>query len=274
ERIDFMLKDSGAGLLVTVPGSANQIIYEKSIVLIPDAINRHFVPTMTGPNPNLHLSPAPVTSMAYLIYTSGSTGKPKGVLIEHQGFINLIYVHREVFGETYLDRMSQVASPSFDAMALEVWPCLLNGAALCIADNTSRQDPVKLKDWLIKNMITITFQPPLMATRLLEEEWRQGTVPRIMRTGGDRLTRYPPRDCPFRLFNLYGPTEDTVCTTWTEIKPGSGPAPPNLPSIGKPIANHQVYILGKQLEVQPLGVPGELCISGRGLARGYLNNPE
>jgi acyl-coenzyme A synthetase/AMP-(fatty) acid ligase/acyl carrier protein len=189
----------------------------------------------------------------------------------------MVNYNRGVFGEAPGERVSQVASPSFDAMVSEVWPCLLSGAALYIADNEVRSNPADLKNWLIREGITISFQPTIIAEELLEEEWPEhGVCLRVLRTAGDRLKKYPVRSYPFRFYNLYGPTEDTVWTTWTEVevKVKLDEGTTKYPTIGKPIDNHRVYILSTDLRLQPIGVSGELCIAGEGLSVGYLNNPE
>ncbi|UCH96779.1 MAG: amino acid adenylation domain-containing protein, partial [Candidatus Aminicenantes bacterium] len=266
-RIRYMLADSRAKVLLAAPETEVKVKAEvgERFIEIIDISNFISSSTLTS-----HVNPA---NLAYIIYTSGSSGQPKGVLVRHKGFINLILCQREVFGQDHRTHMSQVASPGFDAMASEIWPCLSWGAALYIANNDVRIDPGKMKKWLITNCITISFQPTIIAERLLLEQWpEQGVELRVLFTAGDRLTRFPAHPYPFTLYNLYGPTEDTVWTTWAEVT--INPTPGTFPSIGKPIKNHQVYILGPGFELQPLGVAGELCISGIGLAVGYLNRQE
>jgi amino acid adenylation domain-containing protein len=257
ERITYMLKDSGAEILL------------KDNHFTPEAFNNR----PKGISSHLHLQPTTATSLAYVIYTSGTTARPKGVLVRHHGLVNMIFAYRKVFGENPGFRVSQSASPAFDAMAFEIWPCLSNGAALYILDDESRVDPAEVKQWLIEKQITISFQPTVMAEKLLDEAWPEGSAAlKALSTAGDRLTRNPKRPYPFTLYNLYGPTEDTVWTTWTEVK--VKPNPEKSPSIGKPLDNHQVYIVSPNMQLQPIGVPGELCIAGDGLAKGYLNQPE
>ncbi|MGE5343351.1 MAG: amino acid adenylation domain-containing protein [Candidatus Omnitrophota bacterium] len=275
ERIDYILKDSGAEWLVT---SAFVGADPRVCPLVPEESGAH----MGAPLRNVSALPAtghrqPVTSLAYVIYTSGSTGRPKGVLINHRGFINLIDMHRNVFGETPDSRFSQVSNMGFDAMAFEIWPCLSCGGALIIIPNAVRLDPAMMKRELIRLGITVSFQPTVMAEHLLNEEWPvQGVSLNALLSAGDKINHYPQREYPFKLYNLYGPTEDTVWTTWTEVpaKPGSLASPP----IGKPIINHRLYIVNSMMNapyrLQPIGIPGEICIAGDGLARGYLNNPE
>jgi amino acid adenylation domain-containing protein len=260
ERIEYMLADSGAGILVSeVHGDMEIEVID--LKKLPAQPFNHFTTQL---------------NLAYVIYTSGTTGKPKGVLVQHEGFVNLVYCYQELFEPGEGSRMSQVANPSFDAMGFEVWPCLLSSAALYIADNDVRMDPGKMKEWLIEKRINISFQSTAVAELLLKEEWPEtGAALRVLQTAGDKLTTYPRRSYPFRIYNLYGPTEDTVWTTWAEVKVKSK-GDPLYPSIGKPVANHRVYILdpGGSRNLQPVGVAGELCTAGVGVARGYLNKPE
>ncbi|MCP4150884.1 MAG: AMP-binding protein, partial [bacterium] len=243
ERIKYMLTDSNAKILLTTPSlekknTPGKNIPGKSTLYLEELKEMQEIPGIENST-----SP-PESGNAYIIYTSGSTGKPKGVLVRHRGFINLIYSHWQVFGENKRDRISQVASPAFDAMAAEVWPCLTAGAALYIANSDVRADPHRLKQWLIENCITVSFQSTAVGELMLKEEWpKTGVALRILRVAGDRLKRYPGRHYPFRLYNLYGPTEDTVWTTYTEVLTAAEAGMPGAPPIGKPIANHRVYIM-------------------------------
>ncbi|MCP4153170.1 MAG: amino acid adenylation domain-containing protein, partial [bacterium] len=111
--------------------------------------------------------------------------------------------------------------------------------------------------------------------QLLKETWpEKGVSLRALRVAGDRLTAYPAGPLPFRFYNLYGPTEDTVWTTYTEVGEKPGDETLLYPSIGKPIGNHRIYILDNYMTPQPVGITGEICIAGEGLAAGYLNRPE
>ena len=137
--------------------------------------------------------------------------------------------------------------------------------------------PRLFKEWLIRHQITHSYQPTAMATALLAEEWPEDRPwPwKCYEPGETRLASYPSRRYPFRFFNLYGPTEDSVWTTWCEVK--ARPTPGEYgqsPYIGRPVPNHGVYILGPRNDLRPMGCAGELCITGIGLAAGYLNKPE
>jgi len=284
ERIDYLLKDSDAKILLTEPGLSEKfeklLIVNCQLLIVnenpphrrrynnpPKEVNSINNYQLTIDNLQLESS-----NLAYIIYTSGTTGKPRGVPIRHTGFINLVGFYKKAFEVSPGDRISQVAGISFDGMAFEVWGCLLNGGTLVIVDQETRTDPSKIKTWLVKNQINLSYQPTVIAEPLIGEEtdW-QGASIRVMQTAGERLTRYPVPQLPFRFYNLYGPTEDTVWTTWYEVSASSRE---KYPPIGKPIANHRVFILGQGNVLQPPGITGELCISGDGQALGYLNNPE
>lgn len=211
------------------------------------------------------------TNLAYVIYTSGSTGKPKGVAIEHRGVINLIHFYQAVHQVTPEDRMTQIAGPAFDATVWEIWPCLTAGASLYIPDDDIRLSSARLVEWEIANHITISFLPTPLAEAVLDESWPPDAALRLLQTGGDALRKWPRMGLPFTLINNYGPTENTVVTTWAALHPGESTN--TLPPIGRPMPNHQVYILNNQMEPVPVGEPGELYIGGVGLARGYLNRP-
>jgi amino acid adenylation domain-containing protein/non-ribosomal peptide synthase protein (TIGR01720 family) len=283
ERLDFMLKDSSADLLVTRRGLTNQIEkLRKSEAKKDLEIGFLDFPGWTGSYPSTlpfslpahPLSHSP-TQLSYIIYTSGSTGRPKGILVRHKGFVNLIYFHQKCFGQGEGTLMSQVVSPGFDAMGLEVWSCLSWGASLYIAPDEIRIVSATMKEWLIRNSIVISFQSTAVAEKLLKEEWSgQETALKILLTGGEQLKQFPARQFPFQLYNLYGPAEDTVLTTLAKVEVNTDQDIKKYPSIGKPIDNHRVYITNSGLQLQPVGVPGELCISGVGIAVGYLNNPE
>ncbi len=269
DRIEFMLQDSGVSLLITTADLANNNQLPCNTLLIDKLPEINGAPAGTIEYHPINGKPE---DLFYVIYTSGSTGRPKGVAVEHASFENLVYTHRRIYSEGPGERVSQVASVSFDAMAFEVWPCLASGATLYIVDDETRLDPTALKQWLIDNKITLSFQSTLMAERLLEEEWPAATALRFLRTAGDKLNRFPARKLPFAVHNLYGPTEDTVWTTladvsWSEHNNAT-------PDIGFALDNKQVFILSKRNQLLPQGWIGELCIAGAGLARGYLNQPE
>jgi len=208
-------------------------------------------------------------NLIYVIYTSGSTGKPKGVEIEQKGLLNLVFWHQKTFEVSPLDRATQIAGVAFDACAWEIWPYLTAGASIYFPDDETRFSPEKLLTWLVSKQITISFIPTVLTEKFLLLDCPNNLALRILLTGGDQLTKYPSRSTPFKVINNYGPTENTIVTTCEEVSAREKTELP--PPIGRPIANTQVYVLNSYLQPVPLGIPGELYISGDGLARGYLN---
>src|SRR6185503_12381881 len=209
---------------------------------------------------------------AYVIYTSGSTGRPNGVSISHAGLANLVHWHQEAFAITAADRVPQVAGTSFDASAWEIWPTLTAGASLHLAPEAVRVSATELRDWLLGQEITVGFVPTPLAELLLGLSWPGESQLRLLLTGGGPLRQYPEERHPFTLVNNYGPTEGTVVSTSGRIGCAASEEH-RAPSIGRAIANVQVYLLDQELEPVPVGVAGELYVGGAGLARGYHNGP-
>jgi thioesterase domain-containing protein len=182
--------------------------------------------------------------------------------------------YREAFAVGAGDRMTQLANLGFDAAALEIWPALTTGAQLFLVDEEVRLSPTALIPWLIRQSITVCFLPTPLAEMVVNRPWPDRTALRLLLTGGDQLHRVALDRLPFTLVNLYGPTENTVVTTWTPLSPEPAPEEiARLPSIGRPLANVEVYVLNEAGEPQPVGVAGELSIGGQSLSPGYLHYP-
>jgi amino acid adenylation domain-containing protein len=234
ERIDFLLKDSAAKILVTADEIKDWLLHS----------------TLTS-----ILSQAGPADPVYVIYTSGSTGKPKGTLVEHRSLVNLCYWHNRYYGVTEKDNATQYAGFGFDAAVWEIFPYLIKGAALHIVNDQVKHDIALLGNYYNTHHITIGFLPTQFCQQFIEE-WSEIRTLRVLLTGGDKLNRIVETDC--RLYNNYGPTENTVVTTVFPVEAYRE----NIP-IGKPIDNTRVYILNKEnTQLQPVGVPVELCISG------------
>jgi amino acid adenylation domain-containing protein len=268
ERLAFILTNAQAPVLVTKHGVAAQLPIGGWRIV---DLNLH-APDIARQPTEAPTGEAKPEHLAYLIYTSGTTGQPKGVEITHASLLNLVFWHRRAFAVTAADRASRLANPAFDAAVWEVWPYLTAGASLHLPERATRVTPRRLRDWLVEQKITISFLPTVLAEAMLDLDWPTNAALRLLLTGGDTLHRYPSAKLPFTLVNNYGLTESTVVAT-------SGPVFPErqaerLPSIGRPIANTQVYILDGRLRPVPIGTPGELYIGGAGIARGYRNLPE
>ena len=228
-------------------------------------------------SPAYDVTPVPrveidVDSLAYVVYTSGSAGQPKGVEITHRNLCNLVDWHQTTFGVTSADRASQIAGLGFDAAGWELWPYLTAGATVYISDESTRRSPELLRDWLLEREITIAFAPTVLAEQLFRADWPAQTSLRFLLTGGDTLQHRPPTQLPFPVINNYGPTECTVVATSGLVSSAENEVA--RPSIGRPIANTTALILDEMLRPVSQGEPGELCIGGALVARGYRNKPE
>lgn len=267
-RATLILQEAGAALLVTQESLALRLVPCATPLLYLDRVEEQL---STQPDENL---PRTISSTypAYIIYTSGSTGKPKGVVIQHDSLVRMIFWYHEAFGITPDDKTTQLASLSFDATVLEIWPCLTAGAELYLVEEEVRLSPTALIPWLVKQNITITFLPTALADMTLTRPWPEESRLRLMLTGGDQLHHSPAEGSPFTLINMYGPTENTIVATWAVIQPG--PEEERLPAIGRAIANTRVYVLSQAGEPQPVGVPGELFLGGLNLAQAYLDRPD
>ncbi len=206
--------------------------------------------------------------LAYVIYTSGSTGRPKGVMLTRGGLANLCSWHRRAYAPGTGDRATLLASPGFDASVWELWPYLSAGAELLVVSGENRLSAQALRDFLEEEGVTHCFAPTPLAERLLALHWRESSL-RTLLTGGDRLRSHPRSELPFALYNNYGPTESTVVATWTAVETDGEGAPP----IGRPTDATRSWILDRNLMPVPIGAPGELCLGGAGLARGYAGRP-
>lgn len=265
ERVAWMVANIGATLLLTLPNVTEPLPLSGVTVLELDSLET----TLARYPENAPPLSIVAENLAYIIYTSGSTGTPKGTMLTHRGLLNLIYWHQRTFGVTSESHSTLLAGVGFDASVWELFPYLTAGATIHIPDEESRTIPERLQQWLLEEKITIAFLPTPLAERLIPLPWGTKTPLRMLLTGGDRLTLFPPSDLPFALINNYGPTEYTVVTTSITVTPDSGDG--NTPSIGYPIDNSRLYLLDRYLTPVPQGVAGELYIGGDGLARGYLH---
>jgi amino acid adenylation domain-containing protein len=207
------------------------------------------------------------SDLAYIIYTSGTTGNPKGVMVEHRNVINLISSQTKEFKIDETERILQLSNFSFDASVEQTFLALLNGASLYILSRKVLLDEIELEEFVVKNKITHFHSVPSVVSKL--KPLNKFSLKRVL-SGGDicseKLAESWSAVCDF--YNKYGPTETTV--TSIEFLYNK-----NMPfCIGRPISNTQVYILNNALLPAPLGVSGNVYISGAGVTRGYLNKPE
>jgi amino acid adenylation domain-containing protein len=267
ERLAYMIADAQMQVLLSQYDIIERLTDRGSIRILCLDVDWEMIECYDDDGCGVRITP---DSLAYLIFTSGSTGKPKAVAIPHGGLLNLVCWHLRAYDPGPQDRMTQIAGLGFDASVWEVWPALAAGSALYLPDESTRLSPAELQEWLVENQITISFLPTPLAEECLALTWPKGAALKYMLTGGDKLHRYRDRDSGFTLVNHYGPTENTVVATATQV-PVRRCA--DSPPIGRPISNVSVYLLDRNLLPVPKGVAGELCIAGESLARGYLNQP-
>ena len=263
ERISYILQDSGAKLLLTQEALDVPDGYTGETILLDGGRSILSLPL----DENDEANPQTETTadhLAYMIYTSGTTGQPKGVMVEHHALVNLCFWHHDAFAMTADDKSAKYAGFGFDASIWEMFPTWTIGAELHVIDEAIRLDITRLNHYFEEHGVTITFLPTQLAEQFMELE---NTSLRMLLVGGDKLKRAVKQ--PYTIVNNYGPTENTVVATSGVINPEEGSL-----SIGRAIANTRAYILGDGDQVQPEGIAGELCVAGRGLARGYLNREE
>ena len=259
-RLEYMLADSNAKLILSQPALQEKFAGFTGEFI--DVTDNGVYELAAGPAcPDINHG----DNLAAIIYTSGSTGMPKGTQILHRNIVNMCYSENRDNEMTEADIMVSYASFSFDAAMWSNFAPLLAGATVHIVPEEIMLSLTDLNQFIEERRATITF----MTTQLCEQfnELVDNRSLRILATGGEKYKTYRPTH--YKVVNGYGPTEYTVYTTRFVIDKEYA----NIP-IGKPLANARVYVLDKDFRLQPLGVPGELCIAGPQLARGYRNRED
>ncbi|HKN96358.1 MAG TPA: amino acid adenylation domain-containing protein [Pseudonocardiaceae bacterium] len=235
------------------------------VVLTDDDLRVEPTSEADDDNPRPTAGPA---NLAYVGYTSGSTGRPQGCQIEWHNLTDVVRWYRDTAGITEHDRLLQAVSPGFDAAALEVWGALCCGATVCVLP-TMLTEPGRLLGWIAEQRVTVAFLPtPLAEVVLTEGEWSADLRLRVLCTGGDLLRFRPPADAPFRVLNLYGPTECTVASTAGYVGPGD-----TVPGIGRPVTGTAIHLLDPCLREVQNGQWGEVYVGGAAVGRGYHRKP-
>jgi amino acid adenylation domain-containing protein len=263
ERLDFIIDDADVSIVLTQRSLIGDVPTQRAaLVCLDDA-------AALAQEPRDDLPPtAQPGNLAYIIYTSGSTGRPKGVAIEHRNVVNFMRWAHEVY--TAQDFAGTLASTSicFDFSVFEIFAPLSCGGAVILAKNA-----LHLSALAATSTVTMVNTVPSAMTELLQLGGLPATV-QIVNLGGEALTQTLAQQVyaqpGVRLVrNLYGPSEITTCASHLPIERGSQAAV----TIGRPIANTRIYLLDRQLQLVPSGVPGEIYIGGAGVARGYLDRP-
>jgi amino acid adenylation domain-containing protein len=266
ERLAFMLENAGVPVLLTQAPVEALLPAHRSRIVRLDAD----WPAIAAESPDPVLSTVTAQHLVYVIYTSGSTGNPKGVQIPHRALVNFLNAMRQKPGLTARDILLAITTLSFDIAGLELWLPLTVGAQVVIASRQTARDGEALAQLLDRSGSTVMQATPSTWQMLLAAGWRGN--PRLKALcGGEPWPRELARQLQERsdsLWNMYGPTETTIWSAASRTNPGEEVL------IGGPIANTRFYVVDRHLQPVPVGVPGELCIGGDGLASGYLRRPE
>ncbi len=281
ERVLFILQNSNSKVLLTDDNIfveseelKQEINGKTSVINVKDNLNNNHFPPQVKIQSN---------DLAYVIYTSGSTGEPKGVMIEHKSLSNLVLsLHNSIY-KNYDNELNElmISSFAFDVSIKQIFAVLCCGKTLHILNNEKKLDPREIIKYIVERKINVIDLTPSLFAVMLEEGFSVINKPDIKEIfiGSESL--------PFKLIkeffsntdnrkinvtNFYGPTECCVESTYLKLDADMISENYDIVPIGKPIINEQIYILDKYLNLCPIGVPGEICIGGKGLARQYLND--
>ncbi|MEP7049205.1 MAG: amino acid adenylation domain-containing protein [Pseudomonadota bacterium] len=267
ERLSYTLQDAQVAYVVTEAKCRASVEGAQVPLLLLDEDAALLAAQPMGA-PAASVTPS---DLAYVIYTSGSTGRPKGVEIEHRQFVNFLHAMRAEPGLHRADVLLAVTTPSFDIAGLELFLPLSVGAKTVIASRGDVLDGERLRERIEACGATMMQATPATWRLLLDAGWA-GKADLVALCGGEAMPRDLARDLSARvqaLWNMYGPTETTVWSTLQRVTDSERDIP-----IGHAIANTTVYVLDAAGRPAPIGVAGELCIGGEGVARGYRERPE
>ncbi|MEM7555067.1 MAG: amino acid adenylation domain-containing protein [Cyanobacteria bacterium P01_A01_bin.84] len=273
ERLTYMIADAGVSVLILAEERISMVetfhgTSLRDVVNFTTDWNR--IGEESTSNPNVKVEPE---NLAYIIYTSGSTGKPKGVAIAHRSATTLIHWSRDVFTDTQIAGVLASTSICFDLSVFELFVPLSWGGKVILAQNA-----LQLPELTAANSVTLINTVPSAIAQLSQLKAIPPSVNTINLAGEalqQSLVQQLQQNHPQieKIYNLYGPSEDTTYSTYALVSSKGVEAEKN-PTIGNAIANTQTYILDSHLQTVPIGVPGELYLGGDGLARGYFNKPD
>jgi len=268
DRIKYMYEDSGAKVLISQSSLKGKFGHFANTAIVLTDSDKDIISKSNTVKPELNISSQ---SLAYIIYTSGSTGKPKGVKVTHKGVVNLIDSMSKVPGIKENDVLLAVVTLSFDMSVFELFVPLSIGATVVIASSKDTTDGQALANLIENYDVTMLQATPSLWNILLGSGWKGKNTLRAF-CGGEALAKNMVRQILPKVrefWNCYGPTETTVYATCIQITDPDAPI-----IIGKPLNNTSIHILDKNKNQLPIGVIGEVCIGGLGVAKGYVNNTE
>ncbi|MED1913634.1 non-ribosomal peptide synthetase, partial [Brevibacillus laterosporus] len=269
ERIEHMLEDSRTKLLLVQKTEMVPTSYQGEVLLLAEESWMHEEAS------NLEVINQ-AQDLAYVMYTSGSTGKPKGNLTTHQNIMQTI-INNGYIEIAPTDRLLQLSNYAFDGSTFDIYSALLNGATLVLVPKEVMLNPMELAKIIREQDITVSFMTTSLFHTLVELDVTSMKSMRKVVFGGEKASfKHIEKALDYlgegRLVNGYGPTETTVFATTYTVD--SSIKDTGIVPIGRPLNNTSVYVLNENNQLQPIGVPGELCVGGTGIARGYLNRPE
>jgi amino acid adenylation domain-containing protein/thioester reductase-like protein len=265
KRVKYILENSCCDLLLTNDFLIGNTTWQGEIVNFSTAgVEEIFNP------PQLNTP----DDLAYIIYTSGSTGKPKGVMIEHRSIVNTVNWRINHYHFNAQDVLLQIPPYNFDSSVEDIFSFLSAGATIVIIDQDRRLELMYVKELIVQNKVSHFLATPLLYNAMLDEiADGLGSLSSVTVAGENfhlNLVKKHFQKLPqVKLYNEYGPTENSVCSTVYQFAPDNEEI-----LIGKPISNCRCYVLNNDLNLQPIGIPGELYLGGMGLARGYIDNPQ
>jgi amino acid adenylation domain-containing protein len=269
ERLAYMLENSKAKIVITYEKLRAKLVPYGSVSTILLDVDGPMIFKGDQTNPEKAVFR---DDLAYVIYTSGSTGKPKGVAIEHRGVVRMFF-NTDWITFNSRTRVLKTAAFAFDVSVMEIWGTLMLGGRLFLYSKDDLLDPQFLKQKLAEEKINFLFIASSWLNQLIEVDPTIFYPLKTLMSGGDKLSakhinKLMSVNPDLEVINAYGPTENSVWSTSCRL---SGEQFEPMP-IGKPIPNSTAYIMDESLQILPIGVIGEICVGGAGVARGYVNN--
>ncbi len=262
DRLSFMCKDASVGLILSEGDRVREAMPDFDGQVITSEVLDHLDEVKGDLNPKRKARPE---NMFVILYTSGSTGKPKGVVLEHRGIVNFCHWYVKDFDVTASDRAVAYANFGFDAHMIDLYPVTSVGGSVYIISSDMRMDLMAMNEYMEREQLTLVFlttQVGYMFATTIENHSL-----RLLSLGGEKLQ--PVKKPRFRFYNVYGPTECTLFSTFYNIDRDY-----NSSYIGRPLAGYQLYVVDQNMNLVPQGAAGELIVAGIGVARGYLNRPD